>query len=196
MNIKTLKATELKAAVYNPRKDLQPEDAEYKKLKRSIEEFGYVEPIIWNERTGNVVGGHQRLKVLLEKGQEDIECVVVDLEDKDEKILNVLLNKVKGRWDIGKLADLLQELDDAGEMEVTGFEDWELQSLLMQYDHIKDLMEEDFSDYSAEKERETFVMTFSLPAGARETVEEYLQNTENAKIELATAIINKVKEGV
>lgn len=196
MNIKTLKATELKAAVYNPRKDLQPEDAEYKKLKRSIEEFGYVEPIIWNERTGNVVGGHQRLKVLLEKGQEDIECVVVDLEDKDEKILNVLLNKVKGRWDIGKLADLLQELDDAGEMEVTGFEDWELQSLLMQYDHIKDLMEEDFSDYSAEKERETFVMTFSLPAGARGTVEEYLQNTENAKIELATAIINKVKEGV
>lgn len=196
MNIKTLKATELKAAVYNPRKDLQPEDAEYKKLKRSIEEFGYVEPIIWNERTGNVVGGHQRLKVLLEKGQEDIECVVVDLEDKDEKILNVLLNKVKGRWDIGKLADLLQELDDAGEMEVTGFEDWELQSLLMQYDHIKDLMEEGFSDYSAEKERETFVMTFSLPAGARETVEEYLQNTENAKIELATAIINKVKEGV
>ncbi|PLT76255.1 ParB N-terminal domain-containing protein [Mediterraneibacter gnavus] len=195
MNIKTLKATELKAAEYNPRKDLKPEDAEYKKLRRSIEEFGYVEPIIWNERTGNVVGGHQRLKVLLEKGQEDIECVVVDLENKDEKILNVLLNKVKGRWDIGKLADLLQELDDAGEMEVTGFEDWELQSLLMQYDHIKDLMEEDFSDYSSEKEKETFVMTFSLPAGARETVEAYLQNTENAKVELATAIINKVKEG-
>lgn len=195
MNIKTLKATELKAAEYNPRKDLQPEDAEYKKLRQSIEEFGYVEPIIWNERTGNVVGGHQRLKVLLEKGQEDIECVVVDLADKDEKILNVLLNKVKGRWDIGKLADLLQELDEAGEMELTGFEDWELQSLLMQYDHIKDLMEEDFSDYASEKERETFVMTFSLPAGAREIVEEYLKTTENAKIELATAIINKVKEG-
>lgn len=195
MNIKTLKATELKAAEYNPRKDLQPEDAEYKKLRQSIEEFGYVEPIIWNERTGNVVGGHQRLKVLLEKGQEDIECVVVDLADKDEKILNVLLNKAKGRWDIGKLADLLQELDEAGEMELTGFEDWELQSLLMQYDHIKDLMEEDFSDYASEKERETFVMTFSLPAGARETVEEYLKTTENAKIELATAIINKVKEG-
>lgn len=195
MNIKTLKATELKVAEYNPRKDLQSEDAEYKKLRRSIEEFGYVEPIIWNERTGNVVGGHQRLKVLLEQGKEEIECVVVDLDDKDEKILNVLLNKVKGRWDIGKLADLLQELDEAGAMEVTGYEDWELQSLLMQYDHIKDLMEEDFSDYASDKERSTFVMTFSLPAGARETVENYLQNTENAKVELATAIINKVKEG-
>lgn len=195
MEIRTLKATEIKAADYNPRKDLQPEDTEYKKLRRSIEEFGYVEPIIWNERTGNVVGGHQRLKVLLEKGAQEIECVVVSLDDKDEKILNVLLNKVKGRWDIGKLADLLQELDEAGAMEATGFEDWELQSLLMQYDHIKDLMEEDFSDYSSEKERSTFTMTFSLPAGARETVESYLQNTDNAKIELATAIINKVKEG-
>ncbi len=193
MEIRTLKAAEIKAAEYNPRRDLQPEDAEYEKLRRSIEEFGYIEPIIWNERSGNVVGGHQRLKVLLEKGVEDIEAVVVDLDEKDEKILNVLLNKVKGRWDIGKLADLLQQLDEAGAMELTGFEDWELQSLLMQYDHIKDLMEEDFSGYSDEKERGTFTMTFSLPAGARETVESYMQKTENAKVELATAIINKVK---
>lgn len=193
MEIRTLKAEQLKAAAYNPRRDLQPEDAEYGKLRGSIEEFGYVEPIVWNERTGNVVGGHQRLKVLLEKGTAEIDVSVVDLSERDEKILNVLLNKVKGRWDIGKLADLLQELDQAGAMELTGFEDWELQSLLMQYDHIKDLMEEDFSGYDDGKERSTFTMTFSLPAGARETVEHYMKNTENAKVELATAIINKVK---
>lgn len=193
MEIRTLNAAKLKAADYNPRRDLQPEDAEYQKLRRSIEEFGYIEPIIWNERTGRVVGGHQRLKVLLKQGAQEIECVVVDLPDKDEKILNVLLNKVKGRWDIGKLADLLQQLDEAGAMEVTGFEDWELQSLLMQYDHIKDLMEEDFSGYDDSKERSTFTMTFSLPADAREAVEWYMKNTENAKAELATAIINKVK---
>ena len=193
MEIRTLKEAQLTVADYNPRRDLQPEDAEYQKLRRSIEEFGYVEPIIWNERTGRVVGGHQRLKVLLEQGREDIEAVVVDLAEKDEKILNVLLNKVKGRWDIGKLADLLQQLDETGDMEVTGFENWELQSLLMQYDHIKDLMEEDFSDYSDKKEKDTFTMTFSLPEGARQTVEKYIENTENAKAELATAIINVVK---
>lgn len=196
METRLLKAADLGAAAYNPRRDLQPEDKEYQKLSRSIDEFGYVEPIIWNEQTGTIVGGHQRLKVLLEKGAEEIECVVVRLEEKDEKILNVLLNKVKGRWDVIKLADLLQELDDCGAMEVTGFEDWELQSLLMQYDHIKDLMEEDFSDYAAEKERETFVMTFSFPAGAREVIEKYMADTDNAKAELATAIINKVKEGL
>ena len=193
MEIRTLKAAQLTAADYNPRRDLQPEDAEYQKLRRSMETFGYVEPIIWNERTGRVVGGHQRLKVLLEQGREDIEAVVVDLAEKDEKILNVLLNKVKGRWDIGRLADLLQQLDETGDMEVTGFEDWELQSLLMQYDHIKDLMEEDFSDYSDKKEKDTFTMTFSLPEGARQTVEKYIEKTENAKAELATAIINVVK---
>ena len=163
MEIRTLKAAQLKPAEYNPRRDLQPEDAEYKKLRRSIEEFGYVEPIIWNERTGRIVGGHQRLKVLLEKGEDDIEAVVVDLDERDEKILNVLLNKVKGRWDIGKLTDLLQELDQAGAMDVTGFEDWELQSLLMQYDHIKDLLEDDFSSYADGKEHSTFTMTVPFP---------------------------------
>lgn len=52
----------INAAAYHPRVDLQPGDVEYKKLHRSIEEFGHVEPIVWNERTGHVVGGHQRLR--------------------------------------------------------------------------------------------------------------------------------------
>ena len=64
MEIERRKVDELKVAEYNPRKDLRPGDAEYEKLKRSIQEFGYVEPIIWNKRTGTVVGGHQRLKVM------------------------------------------------------------------------------------------------------------------------------------
>ena len=54
----------LNVAPYNPRISLQPDMPEYEKLKNSIEKFGMVEPIIWNKRTGNVVGGHQRLKVL------------------------------------------------------------------------------------------------------------------------------------
>ena len=84
MNIKTLKTADLRPANYNPRRDLKPDDVDYQKLRRSIQEFGYVEPIIWNERTGTVVGGHQRLKVLIEQGIEEIECVIVNLEEKDE----------------------------------------------------------------------------------------------------------------
>ena len=80
MNIQKISVDKLNPAEYNPRKDLKPGDKEYEKLKRSIEEFGYVEPVIWNQKTGNVVGGHQRLKVLLDLGQTEIDCVVVDLD--------------------------------------------------------------------------------------------------------------------
>ena len=87
MNIQKISVEKLNPAVYNPRKDLKPGDKEYEKLKRSIEEFGYVEPVIWNQKTGNVVGGHQRLKVLLDLGQTEIDCVVVDLDPQREKAL-------------------------------------------------------------------------------------------------------------
>jgi ParB-like chromosome segregation protein Spo0J len=92
MVIEKKKVEDLKAADYNPRKDLKPGDAEYEKLKRSIEEFGYVEPIIWNKRTGLVVGGHQRLKVMKDLGHTEVDCVVVDLDEQKEKALNIALN--------------------------------------------------------------------------------------------------------
>ena len=98
MNIQKISVDKLNPAKYNPRKDLKPGDKEYEKLKRSIEEFGYVEPVIWNQKTGNVVGGHQRLKVLLDLGQTEIDCVVVDLDPQREKALNLALNKIQGEY--------------------------------------------------------------------------------------------------
>jgi ParB-like chromosome segregation protein Spo0J len=60
MNIRIVPIHQINAAAYNPRvDDLQPGDVEYEKLRRSIEEFGYVESIVWNKRTGNMVGSHQ-----------------------------------------------------------------------------------------------------------------------------------------
>ena len=64
MKLKTMNLSDLIPADYNPRKALRPGDSEYEKLKRSIEEFGLVEPLIWNERTNRLVGGHQRLTVM------------------------------------------------------------------------------------------------------------------------------------
>ncbi len=121
MEIERRKVDELKAAEYNPRKDLRPGDAEYEKLKRSIQEFGYVEPVIWNKRTGTVVGGHQRLKVMKDLGYEEVDCVVVDLDEKKEKALNIALNKISGEWDNDLLANLLKDLDtDMGESQIRG----------------------------------------------------------------------------
>lgn len=89
MLIEKKKTVEMLPAEYNPRKDLKPGDEEYEKLKRSIEEFGYVEPVIWNKTTGRVVGGHQRLKVLIDLGITEVDCVVVEMDDAKEKALNI-----------------------------------------------------------------------------------------------------------
>ena len=193
MEIRKVKVSDLRPAEYNPRQDLKPGDREYEKIARSIDEFGYVEPIVWNETTGNIVGGHQRLKILIERGETEVEVSVVRLNEHDEKVLNVALNKITGRWDTGKLTNLLKELQAEGAMEVTGFEDWELDALSMQYDHIDDLLNEDFSEFAAKEPKDTFTMTFTLPEDVKTAVQEYIETTPNAKAELATAIINKVK---
>lgn len=105
MLVKTMPIAELKPADYNPRKDLQPGDAEYEKLKRSLTEFGYVEPVIWNSTTGHVVGGHQRLKVLEDLGHNTVDVIVVELDETREKALNIALNKISGEWDNDKFSN-------------------------------------------------------------------------------------------
>ena len=131
MQVSKIPIGQLNPAAYNPRKDLQPGDPEYEKLKRSMQEFGYVEPIVWNKRTGNIVGGHQRYKVLLDMGMSEVDCVVVDLDETKEKALNLALNKIQGDWDYVKLKDLLEELDTgAFDIEITGFSLEEIEQLM------------------------------------------------------------------
>lgn len=90
--------SELKPAEYNPRKKLQPGDPEYEDIKRSIETFGYADPIIIN-KGGTIIGGHQRLTVLRDLGYEEVSVIVVDLDKNHEKALNIALNKITGEWD-------------------------------------------------------------------------------------------------
>ncbi|TSI19901.1 transcriptional regulator [Bacillus sp. HY001] len=132
MDIRRIPTDKINPAPYNPRIDLQPGDAEYEKLKQSVEQFGYVQPLVWNERTGNLVGGHQRFKILVnEMKLTEVEVSVVNLDDTEEKTLNITLNKVEGEWDEYKLEQLLQDLAEAGaDLQITGFDENELAELL------------------------------------------------------------------
>lgn len=131
MIIEKVKIEKLKAAKYNPRKNLKPGDPEYEKLKKSIEEFDYIEPIVWNRRSGNVVGGHQRLKILKEKGHTEVDVSVVDLDDDKEMALNLALNKTGGTWDIPMLSEIVESLSQTGiDMGITGFSDKEIAELI------------------------------------------------------------------
>jgi DNA modification methylase len=149
MIIKRIKAELLNPAAYNPRRALKAGDKEYEKLKRSIAEFGFVEPVVWNKRTGNVVAGHQRLTVLRDMGEAEVDCVVVDLDSAKEKALNIALNKIQGEWDEDKLAAVLSDLDaQAFDVTLTGFDAAEVDELLNQF-YSKEAIEDTFDEEKA-----------------------------------------------
>ena len=139
LNMQRMPIDKLKPAKYNPRKDLQPGDPAYEKIKRSLHDFGYVDPIVWNEVTGNIVGGHQRYKVLKAEGATEVDCVVVHIEKpEDEKALNIALNKATGDWEPVALADLLKDLQESGyDLGATGFDAAEVDDRNLLLKHLK-----------------------------------------------------------
>ena len=108
------KISELSPAKYNPRKISS--DA-LGRLTKSLSELGNLQPITWNAKTGNIVGGHQRLKCYQALQKEEVEVWAVWLDEAQEKAANIALNKLSGEFDLPALKDLIEELD-TGEMEI------------------------------------------------------------------------------
>ena len=146
MVIRKVLVSEINPAAYNPRINLQPGDPDYEKLKKSITTFGYVEPLVWNERTKTLISGHQRLKILIEQGIPEIEVSVVDLSPEQEKALNLALNKIRGDWDEDKLAVLLEDLKKTPDFDLalTAFDSPEISRILDNYHEPKDPDDFDF----------------------------------------------------
>lgn len=136
--IEPLPLSALRRAEYNPREPLDEFTAE--QLRGSLSDFGIVEPLVVNRRTGNtIVGGHQRFDQLVAFTAEGIigtdfrvPCVIVDLDERSEMRLNVLLNKAVGRFDMKKLRDVIEYLDTGEDdsIEKLGFSDVEIERLM------------------------------------------------------------------
>ncbi len=122
VTMQRVKLSKLKDAPYNPRTITEEAMA---RLERSVQEHGMVVPIVWNKRTGNVVGGHQRKLVLERRGAREADVVVVDVPLEREKAMNVALNNqfISGDWDLEKLYDLGREIggDFAGLTQLPDF---------------------------------------------------------------------------
>ena len=145
LNMKEVELSWLKPADYNPRADLQPGDPEYEKIKRSIENFTYVDPIIANS-DGTIIGGHQRLKVLLDLGYTSADVVIVDKDKNEEAALNIALNKISGDWNPDKLAEVIGDIDVSDlDATLTGFDEDEIKELVGKI-NIPDKIEEDDFD--------------------------------------------------
>jgi ParB-like chromosome segregation protein Spo0J len=113
------KISELSPAKYNPR---TISSDSLGRLTKSLSELGNLQPITWNAKTGNIVGGHQRLKCYSALGKDEVEVWAVWLDEVQEKAANIALNKLSGEFDMPKLKDILEEID-VGEIDVdiTGF---------------------------------------------------------------------------
>jgi ParB-like chromosome segregation protein Spo0J len=134
LDVRMMPLADLKPAPYNPRQVLKPSDQRYRRLAASLREFGLVEPLVWNEVTGHVVGGHARLSILKEMGVTEVPVSIVLLTPEREKALNVVLNNLEAqsRYDAGKLAALLTELAELPELEMTGFDARDLAALTLE----------------------------------------------------------------
>ena len=153
MDLRKIKIADLVPASYNPRKALKPGDKEYEKIKRSIEEFGYCEPVIVNSDM-TIIGGHQRVTVLKDLGYSEIDCIVIDIDKTKERALNIALNKITGEWNKELLADLIAELQDSDfDVTFTGFDPPEIEQLMNSV-HDKEIVEDEF-DIEAQLQQPT-----------------------------------------
>ena len=177
MNISTVKFADIVEDSYNPRKDLRPGDPAYEKLRKSIEGHGYIEPLVWNKRTGHIVGGHQRLKVLKELGETEADMSVIDVDEREEKMLNLRLNRIKGRWDYDKLEELVNgfTLDDAL---LAGFGSDEYALMLARADEFE-MDDFEYEDEPEEAEEEEYAAEDF--EGASWVVAIHFRNAENAR---------------
>lgn len=115
----TITRDKIKLADYNPR---LIDESNLKKLTKGIREHGLVTPLVWNKRTGVLVSGHQRLAAadkIYRKKDYEVPVAIIDVDEKEEKTLNVQLNNpsMQGSWDLGALADLNEDginWDDMG----------------------------------------------------------------------------------
>ena len=186
MQIERKKISELNRAAYNPRIDLIPGDTEYENLRRSITTYGMLIPVVWNKRTGNVVGGHQRLTVLENEGETEVDVSVVDLDEMQERQLNVALNKIEGGWDEEKLAALLAELGD--DAPLTGFTQAEIDSLT---NDIDGLIDGETVDEELRAIEELFNVSLTFDKADQEELKAYVK--DYGKEALIEVIIQKAK---
>lgn len=187
MKIIRKRIADMERATYNPRVELQPGDAEYETLKRSLEQFGMVEPVVWNERTNRVVGGHQRLTVEAALGHEEVDVSVVDLDEIKEKELNIALNKIGGRWDTEKLGAVFDSLEDRA-LE-TGFTQPEIDEVQAK---LEQLIDQGMIDQELAQIEKTFNLSLRFDQHDRDDLEAYIKT--HGKDSLVAVILKTVFE--
>jgi hypothetical protein len=149
-----MKLSDLTPHPGNPRKIT---DKQLKMLEKSLKEFGDLSGVIFNKKTGHLIGGHQRLKIIpkdvevtmtdkshgyFELNGDKFGVRIVDWDETKEKAANIAANKGAGGWDFQLLSEWIIDLDHQNiDMDLTMFDSDELKSLFGQWDSGKDAVD-------------------------------------------------------
>lgn len=146
MRIEKVALKNLVSPNYNPRTIT---DKEMEKLKNSIIEFGYCDPLIVNDVDNNIIGGNQRFEAMKQLGIKEAEVSFVHITDPNKaKALNLRLNNLSGEWDTSKLNEVIEELEiNHFDLSITGFNDFEITEFKL----INDLEFDDNIDQFTDK---------------------------------------------
>ena len=121
-------------------------EAGLEKLQRSIEEFGFTNPILVQRETNMVIAGHQRLKAAKAAGLLEVPVVYLDMDDSTAKAYNIADNRLAEEtdWVVESLRDLLVELEDGGiDLSLTGFDETEIEEMKNWYPEVGEIVEDD-----------------------------------------------------
>jgi len=175
----------LKPSPYNPRKKLTSIDVEYNEIKESLKNFGMAECIVINKRTGWVVGGEQRINVMKELRVDKCPAMIVDLDEGDEKELNLALNEVKGRYNPAKLKGILDSIMEKKKKMPIGFDTKKFEDMMKQLGY-SDKSDDTRKKMRAVEEESEFgtrddklVLTFRLRKNDRDLVVKALRKVKN-----------------
>lgn len=174
MKIEKININKIKPAEYNPR---YMTDETLNTLKENIQHFGLVDPIIINLKNNQIIGGHQRYKIMKQLNKTELNMIrlgdiawIFDentlntLNPNDEKTLNISLNKINGIWDNTKLDAILNELNNI-DLKLAGFEDIEIPNISLELNN--------YESNNTPKEVETETYNES----SENTIDEYSDNT-------------------
>ena len=160
----TINRQKIKNAPYNPR---IISDENFNTLKRNLRKIGLLETLVWNKTTGNLVSGHQRLKILdmLEKRDDyDLTVAMVELDPKTEMEQNIFMNNknAMGDWDRDLLLGVVPKIDlkEAGfdevdmamigiELDIDKHQNEDVEEVIQQFEKMKEL---DKKQHQAKKE--------------------------------------------
>ena len=126
--VKYVAIDKLKPNPKNPR--LISED-ELGKLVWSIKEYGLIQPIIVNEKTNLIIGGHQRWTAAKSLELETVPVIYVDFNNIEADACNLALNKISGEWDFTKLSEFFMTAEELqNNIYTTGFDSNEIQKII------------------------------------------------------------------